>query len=95
MAPKQLTLATQAAAGFAHHRKPTRRDVFLAEMDGVVPWAELCRMIASYYPKEPEDGEGGRLPIGLERMLRIHFLQQWYALLDPGVEKALYDSEPV
>jgi IS5 family transposase len=25
-------------------------------------------------------------------MLRIHFLQQWYALSDPAVEEALYDS---
>ena len=91
MAPKQMTLATQA--GFEAHRKQTRRDKFLAEMDQVVPWAELCEVIAPYYPKEPEEGEGGRRPIGLERMLRIHFLQQWYALSDPGVEEALYDSE--
>lgn len=91
MAPKQLTLATQT--GFETHRKQTRRDKFLAEMDNVVPWAELCAVIAPYYPKEPEEGQGGRRPIGLERMLRIHFLQQWYALSDPGVEEALYDSE--
>jgi IS5 family transposase len=93
MAPKQMTLATQADVGFAHHRKATRRDVFLAEMDQVVPWADLCAVISPYYPKEPEEGEGGRRPIGLERMLRIHFLQQWYDLSDPGVEEALYDSE--
>ncbi|MGH8190799.1 MAG: IS5 family transposase [Rhodanobacteraceae bacterium] len=93
MAPKQLTLATQADARFALHRKQTKRDVFLAEMDQVVPWTELCAVVAPYYPKDPEDGEGGRRPIGLERMLRIHFLQQWYALSDPGVEEALYDSE--
>ena len=93
MAPKQMTLASEMDAGFALHRKPTRRDVFLAEMDKVVPWIQLCALIEPYYPKEPVEGEGGRRPIGLERMLRIHFLQQWYALSDPGVEEALYDSE--
>ncbi len=92
MAPKQMTLASEVDAGFALHRKATRRDVFLAEMDQVVPWAELCALIEPHYPKVREDG-GGRRPIGLERMLRIHFLQQWYALSDPGVEEALYDSE--
>ena len=92
MTPKQMSLSMQHDAGFERHRKPTRRDVFLAEMDQVVPWAELCGVIAPYYPKDPEPGEGGRRSVGLERMLRIHFLQQWYALSDPGVEEALYDS---
>lgn len=89
--PQQLTLATQFDAGFEAHRKTTRRDVFLAEMDKVVPWAELCAVIEPLYPKPRADG-GGRPTVGLERMLRIHFLQQWYALSDPAVEEALYDS---
>jgi IS5 family transposase len=89
--PDQLTLATQADSGFEAHRKPTRRDVFLAEMDKVVPWAALCALIEPFYPKPRADG-GGRPTVGLERMLRIHFLQQWYALSDPAVEEALYDS---
>lgn len=92
MSPKQLTLSTQHDAGFERHRKATRRDVFLAEMDRVVPWAQLCACIEPHYPKAREGG-GGRRPIGVERMLRIHFLQQWYALSDPGVEEALYDSQ--
>ena len=45
--------------------------------------------LAPLHPK----GERGRPPIGLERMLRIHFLQQWYALADPALEEALYDSQ--
>lgn len=92
MTPKQLTLATEMDAGFALRRKTTKRDLFLAEMDQVVPWSALCALIEPHYPKVREDG-AGRRPIGLERMLRIHFLQQWYALSDPGVEEALYDSE--
>lgn len=92
MSGKQMTLSMEQDAGFELHRKATRRDVFLAEMDKVVPWSELCACIEPFYPKERESG-GGRRPVGLERMLRIHFLQQWYALSDPAVEEALYDSQ--
>ncbi len=80
---------TLAEATFERYRKATRREKFLNEMDRVVPWVELCEVIEPVYPK----GEGaGRPPVGLERMLRIYFLQQWFNLSDPGVEEALYDS---
>jgi IS5 family transposase len=80
---------TLAEGSFEKYRKPTRREIFLNEMDQVVPWAELCELIAPVYPK----GKGpGRPPVGLERMLRIYFLQHWFNLSDPGVEEALYDS---
>ncbi|MBI2779828.1 MAG: IS5 family transposase [Gammaproteobacteria bacterium] len=80
---------TFAETSFERYRKTTRREVFLAEMDKVVPWAELCALIEPVYPK----AEGaGRPPIGLERMLRIYFVQQWFNLSDPAVEEALYDS---
>jgi IS5 family transposase len=92
MAPKQMTLASEMDSGFALQREARRRGVFLAEMDKVVPWSALCALIESHDPKVCEDS-AGRRPIGLERMLRIHFLQQWYALSDSGVEEALYDSE--
>lgn len=91
MSDPQMTLAMQSDGGFERHRKPTRRDEFLAQMERVVPWAELCGLIEPVYPKA-RDG-GGRPPIGLERMLRIYFLQQWYDLSDPAVEEALYDSQ--
>jgi IS5 family transposase len=84
---KQLTLA---ASEFERFRKPTRREKFLAEMDKVVPWAELAAVIEPYYPKATR--AGGRPPVGLERMLRIHCLQLWFSLSDPAVEEALYDS---
>jgi len=84
---KQLTLA---ANEFERFRKPTRREKFLAEMNTVVPWAELVALLEPYYPKTTS--AGGRPPVGLERMLRIHCLQLWFNLSDPAVEEALYDS---
>ena len=74
--------------GFERYSKKTRRAAFLEEMEQVVPWAELCRLIEPYYPK----AGNGRPAVGVERMLRIYFLQQWFNLSDPAVEEALYDS---
>jgi transposase, IS5 family len=82
---KQLTLAT---VGFERYAKTTRRAAFLDEMDRVVPWSALCALIEPFYPKPGN----GRPPVGVERMLRIYFLQQWFNLSDPAVEEALYDS---
>src|SRR6185369_8288930 len=76
-------------AEYAGKKKQTRRDKFLAEMEQVVPWGRLVERLRLHYPK----GERGRPPIGLERMLRIHFLQQWYGLADGAMEDALYDSQ--
>ena len=76
-------------AEYACKKKPTRRDKFLAEMEEVVPWARLVQRLRPLYPK----GERGRPPIGLERMLRVYFVQQWYGLADEAVEDAFYDSQ--
>jgi transposase, IS5 family len=83
---KQRTLAM--ANGFERYSKKTHREVFLEEMEQVVPWSKLCALIEPHYPK----AGNGRPPVGVERMLRIYFLQQWFNLSDPGVEEALYDS---
>jgi IS5 family transposase len=83
---RQMTLAHQAE--FQRNSKKTRREQFLEEMDAVVPWAELMALVEPHYPK----GETGRKPVGLEIMLRVYFLQQWFAVSDPGVEDALYES---
>src|ERR1700683_1705474 len=69
--------------------KVTRRERFLAEMDAVIPWPRLVRLIEPHYPKAGH----GRQPLGLEKMLRIYFLQQWFNLSDPQAEDAIYDSE--
>jgi IS5 family transposase len=84
---KQMTLGS---TGFEKYGKTTRRAQFLAEMDRVVPWGELCAVIEPAYPKAGP--AGGRPTVPLERMLRIYFLQQWFNLSDPGVEEALHDS---
>ena len=83
---KQPTFAT---AGFERFGKTTKRAQFLDEMHRVIPWQRLCSLVERHYPK----GEGaGRPPIGVERMLRMYFLQHWFNLSDPAVEDALYDS---
>lgn len=82
---KQITLGT---TGFEKYTKTTRREKFLAEMERIVPWTDLCALIAPKYPKAGD----GRPPKELEMMLRMYFLQQWFNLSDPGVEEALYDS---
>jgi IS5 family transposase len=83
---KQQTLAV--AGGFERFGRQTRRAEFLAQMDQVVPWGDLVALIEPHYPKPGN----GRPPVGLDRMLRIYFLQQWFNLSDPAVEDALYDS---
>ena len=82
---KQMTFAD---AEYAGKRKQTRKELFLIEMDQVVPWKGLVALIEPHYPKPGN----GRPPIGLERMLRIHLLQHWFNLADEACEEALLDS---
>ena len=83
---KQMSFAQ---AEYAGKKKMTKREKFLLEMEQVVPWARLVAVIEPYYPS----GKRGRPPIGIERMLRIYFLQQWYALADEALEDTIYDSQ--
>jgi len=80
---------TFASLAWQAKGKVTRRERFLAEMDAVIPWARLLALIEPHYPK----AGNGRQPLGLEKMLRIYFLQQWFNLSDPQAEDAIYDSE--
>lgn len=80
---------TFASMAWNQKGKVTRRERFLAEMDAVLPWSRLLALIVPHYPKAGK----GRQPIGVERMLRIYFLQQWFNLSDPQAEDAIYDSE--
>ena len=87
---KQQTLAVAADqnSAFEQYRKPTRRDAFLATMEQIVPWAELCGVIEPHYPK----AGNGRPPVDLERMLRMYLVQHWFNLSDVACEEALLDS---
>ena len=77
----------QADLGLNLSRKKTRKREFLDEMTRVVPWKDLTALIEPHYPK----GKTGRPPMGLEVMLRVHLLQQWFGLSDPAMEEALHD----
>lgn len=81
---KQLTLGE----GFEKYAKTTKRAQFLNDMDRIIPWGDLCDLIAPVYPV----AGNGRPPRELEMMLRVYFLQQWFNLSDPAAEDALYDS---
>ena len=70
MKQQTLALAADHNSSFEQYRRPTKRDVFLATMEQVVPWAQLCAVIEPFYPK----AGNGRPPIGLERMLRMYFV---------------------
>lgn len=87
-ATHQQTSFSQAE--YSAKKKLTRRDLFLAKMEQVVPWSRLIAVIEPHYPKS---GKRGRPPIGIERMLRMYFIQQWYGLADVAVEDAIYDSQ--
>jgi IS5 family transposase len=76
-----------ADAEYAGKRKKTRREVFLEEMEQVVPWKVLLKIIEPHYPVAGR----GRRPYALESMLRVHLMQNWFALSDPAMEEALYE----
>jgi IS5 family transposase len=78
----------QATLNLDLNAKKTRKQVFLDQMEHVVPWACLVELIAPYYP----EGKTGRPPFSLMTMLRIHFMQQWFTLSDPAMEEAFFDT---
>jgi transposase, IS5 family len=86
MAMKQQTFASQSS--FEKYGRKSRRELFLDEMEVVVPWVELEALVEPHYPR----AGNGRRPVGLSIMVRTYFMQQWFNLSDPGVEEALYES---
>src|SRR5271163_3854368 len=83
---KQQSLAAQG--GFEKYGRKSRRELFLDEMEQVVPWSTLESLVRPHYAK----AGNGRHPVGLSIMLRTYFMQQWFNLSDPGVEEAFYES---
>src|SRR4030043_1735746 len=86
-----MEMMSFASLAYENKKKKTRREQFLEEMDKVIPWSELIQVIDKHYPK----AGNGRKQMPIERMLRIYFMQQWYALSDPAMEDALYDIESI
>jgi len=86
MARFQQTLASQSS--FARFGRKSNRELFLDQMNQVVPWVELLALVEPVYHK----AGSGRQPVGLAIMLRTYFLQQWFGFSDPGMEEAFYDS---
>jgi IS5 family transposase len=85
---RQVTLAMSAGtSGFELHGKTTRRAAFLSRMEALVPWGEFCTLIEPHYPRVGN----GRPPVGLERMLRMYLIANWFNLADEACEDALYD----
>ena len=80
-----MTLAT--AKDFEVHGRATRKAEFLARMEALVPWAQFCAVIEPHYPK----AGNGRPPVGLERILRMYLVANWFNLGDEACEDALYD----
>jgi IS5 family transposase len=74
-------------AEYAGKRKKTRREVFLEEMELVVPWKALLKLVEPHYPVAGR----GRRPYPVDSMLRVHLMQNWFALSDPAMEEALYE----
>jgi len=82
---KQMTFDD---AEYAGKRKLTRKELFLIEMDRVVPWKGLIALIEPHYPK----GQSGRPPYPLMAMLRVHLMQNWFGYSDPAMEESLYET---
>src|SRR5208282_1847501 len=82
----QQTFASQSS--FAKYGRKSKRELFLDQMNLVVPWSELLALVEPVYPR----AGNGRQPVGLAIMLRTYFLQQWFNLSDPGMEEAFYES---
>ena len=72
-------------------KRKTRRELFLERMNGLVPWQKLEQRIRPVYAKRGQ----GRRPYPLPVMLRIHCVQLFYNLSDPGMEDLLYEAESV
>ena len=73
---------------YSNRKKRTKRDEFLESMDQIIPWDYWCEKIREHYPS----GKHGRPPRGVEVMLRMYLMQNWFNLSDAAIEDAIYDS---
>jgi transposase, IS5 family len=71
---KQQSLSSQGV--FEKYGRKSRRELFLDEMEQVIPWSALEALVRPHYAKAGK----GRQPVGLAIMLRTYFAQQWFIL---------------
>ena len=81
----QMTIAD---IEYSERKKTTKREEFLDQMDEIIPWGSWIELIVPYYPK----GKRGRPVRGIETMLRMYLMQNWFNLSDAGIEDTIYDS---
>ena len=79
---EQMYQPTFADLEYRGKKRRTRRELFLERMDGLIPWQKLEERIRPVYAKRGK----GRRPYPLLAMLRIHCVQLFYNLSDPGME---------
>jgi IS5 family transposase len=77
---------------YSRKKRQTRREVFLAEMESIMPWPDLRTHIQPHYPRS---GRRGRQPMPLESMFRIYCMQNWFSYSDRQMEDALYEIENI
>ena len=85
---EQVTFADVEYEG---KKRRTRRELFLERMEALIPWERLEARIRPLYPKAGR----GRQPYPLAALLRVHCVQLFYNLSDPGMEDMLYEIESV
>lgn len=73
---------------YSNRKRRTRREEFLGTMDRLIPWPEYVEMIRPFYPQ----GRRGRRPRGIETMLRMYLMKDWFKLSAEGAEDAVCDS---
>ncbi len=86
-----MSQRTFADMEYEGKKKQTRREKFLGRMEALIPWQRLEERIRPYYPQAGR----GRRPYELSAMLRIHCVQLFYNMSDPGMEDMLYELESV
>ena len=82
---------TFAGLEYLGKKQKTRRELFLERMDALISWQKLEGRIRPVYAKPGK----GRRPYPLPVMLRVHCVQFFYNLSDPGMEDLLYEAESV
>ena len=85
MKSKQITFSD---IKYGNRKRITKREEFLDIMEEIIPWDEWVEFVRPYYPL----GKRGRPVKGIETMLRMYLLQNWFNLSDEGIEDAVYDS---